>query len=77
MYYKVVVGSAIQQNSSNHSVKGVCIRSFSGPYFPAIGLNMDRYSKHGHFSRIEWVNLDVLKSRTRTLDKFNTRTLIT
>ena len=74
MYYKVVVGSAIQQNSSSHCVKGVCIRSFSGPYFPAFGMNTDTYSKYGHFSRIEWVNLDVLKSRTRTLDKFNTRT---
>ena len=25
-----------------HCVKRVCIRSFSGPYFPAIGLNMER-----------------------------------
>ena len=26
-----------------HCVKSVRIRSFSGPYFPAFGLNMDRY----------------------------------
>ena len=26
-----------------HCVKTVCIRSFSGPYFPAFGLNMERY----------------------------------
>ena len=28
----------------NHCVKSVHIRSYSGPYFPAFGLNMDRYS---------------------------------
>ena len=27
-----------------HYVKGVRIRSFSGPYFPAFGLNTERYS---------------------------------
>ena len=27
-----------------HWVKSVCTRSFSGPYFPAFGLNMERYS---------------------------------
>ena len=27
-----------------HCVKSVCIRSFSDPYFPAFGLNMERYS---------------------------------
>ena len=27
-----------------HSVKIVRIRSFSGPYFPALGLNTERYS---------------------------------
>ena len=26
-----------------HCVKSVCIRGFSGPYFPAFGLNMERY----------------------------------
>ena len=26
-----------------HCVKGVYIRSFSGPYFPAFGLNTERY----------------------------------
>ena len=29
---------------SNHCVKGVRIRSYSGPYFPAFGLNTERYS---------------------------------
>ena len=26
-----------------HCVKSVCIRSFSGPYFPTFGLNTERY----------------------------------
>ena len=29
---------------TNHSVKSVLIRIFSGLYFPASGLNMERYS---------------------------------
>ena len=28
-----------------HFVKSVCIRSFSGPYFPAFGLNTERYGE--------------------------------
>ena len=28
----------------HHCVKRVRIRSYSGPYFPAFGLNMERYS---------------------------------
>ena len=28
----------------NHCVKSVCIRSFSVSYFPALGLNTERYS---------------------------------
>ena len=27
-----------------HCVKSVCIRRYSGPYFPAFELNMERYS---------------------------------
>ena len=27
-----------------HCVKSVCIRSYSRPYFPAFGLNTERYS---------------------------------
>ena len=30
--------------SINHCLKNVRIRSFSGPYFPAFGLNMERFS---------------------------------
>ena len=31
-------------NEALHCVKGVRIRSYSGPYFPAFGLNTERYS---------------------------------
>ena len=38
-----------------HCVKSDCIRSFSGPYFPAMGLNTGKYgqknSEYGHFLR--------------------------
>ena len=30
--------------SKQHCVKSVRIRSFSGPYFPAFGMNVERYS---------------------------------
>ena len=30
--------------TGSHCVKGVCIRSFSGPYFLALGMNTERYS---------------------------------
>ena len=33
---------------NNHCVKSVRIRSYSGPYFPAFGLNMERYSVSLH-----------------------------
>ena len=34
-----------------HKIKSVCIRSYSGPYFPAFGLNTDQNnSEYGHFS---------------------------
>ena len=30
--------------TTNHCVKSVCIRSYSGPHFPAFGLNTEIYS---------------------------------
>ena len=48
-------------NKSAETTESVRIRSFSGPYFPAFGLNTERYgmrentdqknSDYGHFSR--------------------------
>ena len=49
-------------DSKNHCMKSVLSQSFSGPYFPAFGLNTERYcpnsgkyrpknSEYGHFSR--------------------------
>ena len=32
----------------------------SGPYFPAFGLNMERYSVFGHFSRSDFVKLPLV-----------------
>ena len=37
-------------SSNNHYMKSVCIWSFSGPYFPAFGLNTERYRE---FLRIQ------------------------
>ena len=31
-----------------HCVKSVCIRSSSGPYFPAFGMNTERYGVSFH-----------------------------
>ena len=39
-----------------HCLKSVCIRSYSGPYFPAFRLNKERYVEHGHFSRSTQTN---------------------
>ena len=39
-----IFGKTIKFISYSHCVKRVRIRSFSGPYFPAFGLNTDRYS---------------------------------
>ena len=37
-----------------HTVRSVSNWSFSGPYFPAFGLDMDKKnSEYGHFSRSE------------------------
>ena len=41
-----------------YCVKSVLIRSFSGPYFPAFGLNTDqKNSEYGHFSRSGYMAL--------------------
>ena len=39
-----VVGFQINPNSMQNWVKSVRIRSYSGPPFPAFGLNMESYS---------------------------------
>ena len=56
----------------NHCVKSVYIWSYSGPHFPAFGLNTERYgvqmrknvdknnSKYGHFLRSECLRLKCL-----------------
>ena len=42
-----------------HCVKSIRIRSFSGPYFPAFGLNTERYEVSFH------IQSDYEKIRTR------------
>ena len=36
-------GMIMEKTSQYHCLKSVCIRSYSGPYFPAFGLNIERY----------------------------------
>ena len=45
VYGRLVQTSNRQKHSEKlHCLKSVRIRSFSGPYFPAFGLNTERYS---------------------------------
>ena len=47
-----------------HCVKSVRIRSYSGPYFPAFGLNTDQNNcEHGHFLRSANKGSDSVRSR--------------
>ena len=40
----ILITSVVDENKiSNHHVKKVRIRSYSGPYFPTFGLNTERY----------------------------------
>ena len=41
MFYRVLNASL---SLGGYHLKSVCIRSFSGPYFPAFGLNTEIYS---------------------------------
>ena len=41
---------SIVNNCNCHCVKSVSIRSYSGPHFPAFGLNAERYSNTQIFS---------------------------
>ena len=47
-------------------IQGVRIRSYSGPYFPAFGLNNPEY---GHVSRS---NCNIFVSKTFTMVRFMT-----
>ena len=40
----LLMNQTIIEAKISHCLKSVRIRSFSGPYFPAFGLNMERYS---------------------------------
>ena len=61
-------------------MKNVCIRSFSGPYFPTFGINTERYSvkmrenkdqnnsQYGHFLRSGTFSDILLQKRALTGD---------
>ena len=49
--------------TARHCVKSVSIRSNSGPFLLAFGLNTDQNnSEHGHFLRSETTNNEILKT---------------
>ena len=58
----VLINSKFLKNQSffffihNHCVKTVRVRSFSCPYFPAFGLNTERYTERfsGGIERDQW-----------------------
>ena len=50
-------------------MKSVRIRSYSGPYFPALGLNKERYRvsfRYGYFSVQMWEKMDQITPKTGT-----------
>ena len=50
--FHCVQAAKVVKSKDVHCVKSVRIRSYSGPYFPAFGLNTDQYnSEYGHFLR--------------------------
>ena len=53
-------------------MKSVRIPSFSGPYFPAFGLNTERYSEYGHISRSDSWYLSVILSPLSLKEWLNT-----
>ena len=55
-------------SSTNHCVKSVRIRSCSGPYFPATGLNTERY---GVSLRIHSENWKIRTGITPDRDTFH------
>ena len=71
--FKVIYKSTTKDATVAHYVKNVRIRSYSGPYFPAFGLNTDRYgvslrvqSECGKMRTRITPNTDIFHSVTRT-----------
>ena len=50
----------------NHCVKSICIRNYSGSYFPLFGLNTERYGVSLH------IQSECGKMRTRTTTNTDT-----
>ena len=58
----------IFDNSRSHCVKSVRIRRLSDPYFPAFGLNMERYSVS---LRIQFECGKIRTRKTPNMDTFH------
>ena len=57
-----------EKKEKQHCVKSVRIRSYSGPDFPAFGLNTERYCEYEHFlRRASQANSSYLASTTYIL----------
>ena len=62
IFFRVAVGCIFVERFcpyvANHCVRNVRIRGYSGPHFPAFGLNTERYdqnnSEYGHFLSSEY-----------------------
>ena len=68
---------------SSHCVKSECIRSFSGPYYPAFGLNMGRqsvfFSIHSEWGKIrtrKTPNTDTFHAVTNIKNQLNEQNLL-
>ena len=53
----VLMSNILPLRCKDHCIKSVCIRSFSGVYFPAFGLNSVTYSVT--YSVQMWENMDL------------------
>ena len=68
-YVLMILVDTFDVTSLLHRVKSVRVRSYSGPYFPAIGLNTDQNNtEYGHFLRsvgfVSNINLNWRLSKT-------------
>ena len=63
-FYKNGILVEIVSMVNSHCVKSVHIRSYSGPHFPAFGLNTDQKKyEYGHFSRSVRITEEILNGK--------------
>ena len=63
----------MSDSMTNHCTKSVRIQSYSGPHFPALGMNTDQNnSGYGHFSSSEQVTVkQYADMRTKSIYSLN------